>query len=107
MLLDVTGAPARLRRALQVRWIRGGLLDAAPIARLIARAPIASIAEHVAAGRLRGIAISATRVADGAAVVFYQAAPHLAPWRSERNVVPVSYTHLRAHETPEQLVCRL
>ena len=22
-------------------------------------------------------------------------------------VVPVSYTHLRAHETPEQLVCRL
>ncbi|CZR94615.1 hypothetical protein CDFC105_33727 [Clostridioides difficile] len=22
-------------------------------------------------------------------------------------VVPVSYTHLRAHETPEHLVCRL
>lgn len=97
MLLDVTGAPARLRRALQVRWIRGGLLDAAPIARLIARAPIASIAEHVAAGRLRGIAISATRVADGAAVVFYQAAPHLAPWRSERNVVPMPVQLTGAH----------
>ena len=26
----------------------------------------------------------------------------LAPWR-----VSVSYTHLRAHETPEHLVCRL
>src|SRR5678816_908747 len=26
---------------------------------------------------------------------------------SERNATPVSYTHLRAHETPEHLVCRL
>ena len=24
-----------------------------------------------------------------------------------RNLFPVSYTHLRAHETPEHLVCRL
>src|SRR5674536_380084 len=24
-----------------------------------------------------------------------------------RNIGPVSYTHLRAHETPEHLVCRL
>src|SRR5678816_772925 len=24
-----------------------------------------------------------------------------------RNNIPVSYTHLRAHETPEHLVCRL
>ena len=24
-----------------------------------------------------------------------------------RGVTPVSYTHLRAHETPEHLVCRL
>ena len=23
------------------------------------------------------------------------------------SVIPVSYTHLRAHETPEHLVCRL
>ena len=27
--------------------------------------------------------------------------------RTERVIVPVSYTHLRAHETPEHLVCRL
>src|SRR5678816_2215148 len=26
---------------------------------------------------------------------------------SRRFVTPVSYTHLRAHETPEHLVCRL
>src|SRR5678815_245491 len=26
--------------------------------------------------------------------------------RKARSVVPVSYTHLRAHETPEHLVCR-
>src|SRR5678816_2307427 len=25
----------------------------------------------------------------------------------KRGLTPVSYTHLRAHETPEQLVCRL
>src|SRR5678816_1523871 len=24
-----------------------------------------------------------------------------------KNAIPVSYTHLRAHETPEHLVCRL
>eukprot|EP00658_Telonema_sp_P-2_P040950 TRINITY_DN29284_c0_g1_i1.p2 TRINITY_DN29284_c0_g1~~TRINITY_DN29284_c0_g1_i1.p2 ORF type:complete len:141 (-),score=28.90 TRINITY_DN29284_c0_g1_i1:116-538(-) len=26
---------------------------------------------------------------------------------SLNNIIPVSYTHLRAHETPEHLVCRL
>src|SRR5678815_1715603 len=29
------------------------------------------------------------------------------PARSTVIVIPVSYTHLRAHETPEHLVCRL
>ena len=29
------------------------------------------------------------------------------PARDTRRVWPVSYTHLRAHETPEHLVCRL
>eukprot|EP00658_Telonema_sp_P-2_P068319 TRINITY_DN57258_c0_g1_i1.p1 TRINITY_DN57258_c0_g1~~TRINITY_DN57258_c0_g1_i1.p1 ORF type:complete len:143 (+),score=14.70 TRINITY_DN57258_c0_g1_i1:179-607(+) len=28
-------------------------------------------------------------------------------WETERAMWPVSYTHLRAHETPEHLVCRL
>src|SRR5665254_15582 len=26
---------------------------------------------------------------------------------TKQSIVPVSYTHLRAHETPEHLVCRL
>src|SRR5678816_3392189 len=32
-----------------------------------------------------------------------QVAPDTSSWRT----MPVSYTHLRAHETPEHLVCRL
>src|SRR5678816_2607915 len=28
-------------------------------------------------------------------------------WKYRNPAVPVSYTHLRAHETPEHLVCRL
>eukprot|EP00658_Telonema_sp_P-2_P023187 TRINITY_DN19285_c0_g1_i3.p1 TRINITY_DN19285_c0_g1~~TRINITY_DN19285_c0_g1_i3.p1 ORF type:complete len:119 (+),score=38.18 TRINITY_DN19285_c0_g1_i3:283-639(+) len=38
-------------------------------------------------------------------------AQQIVPWRSEVGVgvgaAAVSYTHLRAHETPEHLVCRL
>src|SRR5450759_926134 len=31
----------------------------------------------------------------------------LTPWASHRAYAPVSYTHLRAHETRHDLVCRL
>ena len=31
----------------------------------------------------------------------------VAIWYYEEGLNPVSYTHLRAHETPEHLVCRL
>src|SRR5678816_3110415 len=34
-------------------------------------------------------------------------APRLAPLITAIGMSPVSYTHLRAHETPEHLVCRL
>ncbi len=99
MALDVAGAPVRLRRALRIRSIRGGLLDPSPIARLVAHAPLARIDEHLAAGRLGGIAVSATRVATGVAVVFYRGAKAAAPWR-EPNVVaietPVTDRHLLA-----------
>ena len=90
MLLDVAGAPTRLRRALQVRTIRGGLLDSAPIARLVARIPTARISEQVRAGHVRGIAISATRVANGRAIVFYEASPATGPWHTEVHVIPVA-----------------
>lgn len=100
MALDVAGAPARLRRALRVRWIRGGVLDPAPIARLVARAPLARIDAHLAARRLDGIAVSATRVATGAAVVFHRGATPATTWSREPNVVaietPVTELHVLA-----------
>ena len=90
MFLDVSGAPLRLRRALRIRSIRGGLLDPAPIARFVGQLPLRRIDEHLASGRLRGVAVSATRVATGAAVIFYQAAKLARPWQPEANLVPVA-----------------
>lgn len=90
MVLDLTGAPLRLRRALQIRLIRGGLLDQAPIAALVTRIPLARIAEHLAAGRLRGVAVTATRVATGAAAIFHQTANLARPWQAEANLVPIA-----------------
>ena len=100
MVLDVAGlagASARVQRALRIRSVRGGLLDPAPIARLVAQAPIARIGAHLAAGRLRGVAVSATRVSTGAAVVFHQARSLAGPWPGESNVVPVATTLTAAH----------
>ena len=90
MLLDVTGAPRGIRRALEARAIGGGLLDAMPIARLVARIPFHRIGDHVAAGRLRGVAVSATRVATGEAVIFHQAENLAKPWHPSSNLVPVA-----------------
>ena len=92
MALDLTGAPAALRRALQVRCARGGLLDSRQIRRLVEQAPIARISEHLAAGRLHAVTLSATRVTDGTPVVFYEAARPTPPWQSEANVAPVPTT---------------
>jgi NTE family protein len=89
MFLDVTGAPASLRRAIRAFSIRGGLLDPAPIARQIERAPIARIAEHLRAGRLRGVANSATRVSNGEAVVFHQALS-VHPWSAREHITPIA-----------------
>ena len=85
MVLDVSGAPVRLRRALRVLAIRGGLLDTTALARIVEQIPLHRIPDHISAGRLQGLALTATRVATGAAVVFYDA--HLErPWRVERNL---------------------
>lgn len=90
MFLEVAGAPPRLRRALQIRAIRGGLLDQAPIAELVKRIPLGRIDEHLAAGRLRGVAVSATRVTTGAAVIFHHTANLARPWQSEVNLVSIA-----------------
>src|SRR5674536_319722 len=40
-------------------------------------------------------------------VAYSGARPVAKGWNTKRRHAPVSYTHLRAHETPEHLVCRL
>ncbi len=92
MLLDIVGTPVTLRRALRVFEIRGGLLDPAPILHQIAKAPLERIAEHLRSGRLHGVAVSATRVADGAAMVFHQGVA-VTPWLPRELVRPVA-THI-------------
>ncbi len=87
-----TGA-LRLAR-IGTRWLRdlsaGGLvgrsginylLDSAPLRELIAREiPIGRIGRHVRAGRLRGVAVSATDYRSGSGVTFFEGAPDIAPW---------------------------
>jgi NTE family protein len=97
MMLDVSGFPGRWWRALRVRAIRGGLLDPRGVTRLVQKIPLGSIEQHVRAGRVR-IAIPATRIANGASVVFY-AARGVEPWASEPNVVPVA-----AHLTEQHVL---
>lgn len=76
MFSDLTGGRLRaLRRALVARGARGGLLDVRPLERLCTEATASDrIAAHLDAGLLRGIAVSATRVRTGRAVVFHQCA---------------------------------
>lgn len=96
MFLDVSGAPARWRRALRACTIRGGVLDPRPIANEIERVPIDRIADHVRAGLLDGVAISATRVASGEAVVFYDGT-NVKPWSPRELAIPVATRMTREH----------
>ncbi len=81
------------------RWVRdlsaGGLLgksninfllDSAPLRELIARAiPIGRMRRHLRAGRLRGVAVSATNYHTGSGVTFFEGAADIQPWtRSTR-----------------------
>jgi NTE family protein len=62
------------------------LLDTAPLAALLRqRLSPPRLAEQIAAGRLRAVAVTATNYQTGSAVTFYQGASDLAPWlRSSR-----------------------
>ncbi len=81
------------------RWIRdlsaGGLvgksginylLDSAPLRDLIAKEiPLGRMRRHLRAGRLRGVAVSATNYHTGAGVTFFEGAADIEPWtRSTR-----------------------
>ncbi len=90
VLLELPGPPSRIARALRVRTARGGLLDARPISDLLTRGiPVARIAEHLRAGELHAVALSATHVATGRAAVFYESAGPAAPWPADADVVPL------------------
>lgn len=81
------------------RWIRdlsaGGLfggsginylLDPTPLRQLLEReVPVGRMRRHLRAGRLRGVAVSATNYHTGAGVTFFEGAPEIEPWtRSTR-----------------------
>jgi NTE family protein len=62
------------------------LLDPAPLRALLDREiPLGRMRRHVRAGRLRGVAVSATNYNTGNGVTFFEAAPDVQPWtRSTR-----------------------
>lgn len=80
-------------------WIRdlslGGVLGTGPLNYLLDTSPLRAffdeqlrverIAGHVASGRLRGVAVTATNYFTGTAISFFDAAPEIRPWvRSTR-----------------------
>ncbi len=59
-------------------WVigaRGGLLDPRPFERMVREIPFARIGDHLRAGRLAALAVSATEVASGRTVVFVDGTP--------------------------------
>ena len=90
MLLDLGGGGRVSRLCRRALGVRGGLLNPRPIERLIADTiPFGRIAEHLRAGRLDGLAVAATQVATGRAVIFFEAARSPQPWVGDPNLVPV------------------
>src|SRR5678815_1274534 len=47
------------------------------------------------------------RAVDSCTQSVHRDEPDFEAYNEGSSVIPVSYTHLRAHETPEHLVCRL
>lgn len=88
MVFDLTGAPSVVRHA---SWLEsaGGVVGDETIASLVERIPFDALAENVASGEVSGVAITATRIADGCATVFYTSHQALAPWTAEPNMTPV------------------
>lgn len=96
---QVFRSDARNLTSIGTRWIRdlamGGMIGAGNINFLLDTSPlrtylgdrlhIARAREHVASGRLRGVATSATSYLTGTAITFFDAAPEVQEWaRSTR-----------------------
>ena len=90
---------ARNLAAIGTRWVRdlglGGWLGAGNINYLLDTSPLRSFlgehlkldraAEHIASGRLRGLAVTATNYVTGTAISFFDGAPEIEAWsRSSR-----------------------
>lgn len=79
---------------LGIRWLKdltmGGalgtsranhLLDTSPLRELLKRElDCSQLSKHIAEGRLRGVAVSATNYLTGNTVTFFDGAPHIEPW---------------------------
>jgi NTE family protein len=104
---QVFRSDARNLTSIGTRWIRdlamGGMLGAGNINYLLDTSPLRTYLgdrmhierarEHVASGRLRGVAASATSYLTGTAITFFDAAPEVREWaRSTRIGLR---THLR------------
>src|SRR5678815_2046675 len=89
-------------KAVSINTITGTMYDG--ISEIFTNAPIdtKNNAENTS---LNGIVITFATVAllDSAT----KTPAKNAPITTDKPKIPVSYTHLRAHETPEHLVCRL
>ena len=96
---DVYRSDARNLAVIGTRWLRdlglGGVLGAGNINYLLDTSPLRgflrdqlpldAVAGHIASGRLRGVAVTATNYVSGAAVTFFEGAPDIAAWsRSAR-----------------------
>lgn len=98
MIADISAAPTRIQRVLSALGARGGLVGADVVERLC-RAAIhpGAISSHLAAGRLRALAVAATHVATGRATVFYQAREPLAARGGARMVeAAITAAHVQA-----------
>jgi NTE family protein len=103
--LEMASIGSRWLRDLSGGGLLGGrainyLLDSAPLRELIAtRVPFARMRRHLRAGRLHGVAVSATSYATGLGITWYEGHASLRPWeRTSRRGVParLSIDHVMA-----------
>jgi NTE family protein len=105
---QVFRSDARNLTSIGTRWIRdlamGGMLGAGNINYLLDTSPLRTYLgdrmhierarEHVASGRLRGVAASATSYLTGTAITFFDAAPDVQEWARSTRIGLRTHLHL-------------